>query len=141
MQPMQQFNPYQYQAGQAPVFSYPGYQPPQTWMPQQQTQPQQQRVSQGPRVVGSESDITPQEVPMDGTTAYFPLADGSAVIGKAWAPDGTIKTVRFVPQQEPTKPETPSFEQVVLDRLASIEDMLSKPQRTTRRKVSDDAES
>lgn len=139
MQPMQQYGQYQYPwMGVTPPPTY--NQPPQTWMPQQQTQPQQ-RVSQGPRVVGSESEITPQEVPMDGTTAYFPLADGSAVIGKAWAPDGTIKTVRFVPQQEPTKHETPSFEQVVLDRLASIEDMLSKPQRTTRRKVSDDAES
>lgn len=33
-------------------------------------------------VVSQEADITPQEVPMDGSFSWFPMADGSAVIGK-----------------------------------------------------------
>ncbi len=42
------------------------------------------------RVVSQEADITPQEVPMDGSFSWFPMADGSAVIGKRWNSDGTM---------------------------------------------------
>lgn len=52
------------------------------------------------RVVQSESEITPQEVAMDGSISLFPLSDYTCIIAKQWNSDGTIKTLRFVPQIE-----------------------------------------
>lgn len=42
---------------------------------------------------------------MDGSFSWFPMADGSAVIGKRWNSDGTIQTVRYAP--ESTEPQQP----------------------------------
>lgn len=49
------------------------------------------------RPVSAETEIKPNEVPMDGTIALFPLTDFSVIIAKQWSQDGTIKTLRFVP--------------------------------------------
>lgn len=86
--------------GQFMPYAYPWQQPaPQiqqpTFQQKQQTAFQQQTCQTCGRTVASMQEITPQEVPMDGTMALFPLADGSAVIGKRWDADGTIKTVSF----------------------------------------------
>lgn len=133
-------SPYQ-QTGQQPVFSYPGYQPAQTWLPQQapMQQPQQQQstgaVALTGRTVRSAQEATPQEVPMDGTLALFPLSDGTAIIGKRWTPEGTISEVRYVPEAPVTKQEAPSFESTVLDRLSGIERAIADmaPKRPARR--------
>ena len=37
---------------------------------------------------------------MDGNISLFPLKDYSCIIAKQWNSDGTIKTLRFVPQIE-----------------------------------------
>ena len=58
----------------------------------------------GGRVVASPDEIQVQEVPTDGTMALFLLSDGSGVIGKRWAPDGSIQTTRFVAEQVPAQP-------------------------------------
>ena len=50
------------------------------------------------RVVQNEQEITPQEVAMDGSISLFPLGDYSCIIAKQWNSDGTIKTLRFVPE-------------------------------------------
>lgn len=102
------------------VNPYPQYG---TYLPQQRvtipyiTQPQnnqtqtmqpiltQQIVNLSGRVVQKETDITPQEVAMDGTISLFPLADYTAIIAKQWNSDGTIKTLRFVPEVVPAANE------------------------------------
>lgn len=93
---------------------YPPYQPYQfgQW-PQFQPTAQQPMVSTtrppsspfGGRVVASPDEIQVQEVPTDGTMALFLLSDGSGVIGKRWAPDGSIQTTRFVAEQAPAQPQ------------------------------------
>lgn len=114
-------------------------------------QPYQQPQAQQPqphgvsgRVVSSADEITAQEVPMDGSMGLFPLADGTAVIGKAWGGDGTIRTIRFVPDVKPEPTAETGFEESVLSRLDAIEEALSgRVQRrgSRRGKGADDAES
>lgn len=112
-------------------------------MAQPQQPPQQQSTGAAPltgRTVRSAQEVTPQEVPMDGTLALFPLADGTAIIGKRWTPEGTISEVRFVPERPAKEEAAPTFEASVLDRLDAIEDNLAslmtpaqQPKRQTRR--------
>ena len=50
------------------------------------------------RLVNNLDEITPQEVPMDGSVSLFPQNDYSAIYAKTWTKDGTIATVKYVPQ-------------------------------------------
>ena len=88
----QSFNPYQP--------AYPTYLPymQQSQIRQPQPIPTQQIVNLAGRVVKNEQEITPQEVAMDGSISLFPLGDYSCIIAKQWNSDGTIKTLRFVPE-------------------------------------------
>lgn len=43
-------------------------------------------------------EIPVSEVPQNGTPAYFPMQDGSSILAKSWQPDGTIATVRYIPE-------------------------------------------
>lgn len=87
----------QYQFGQGT--QYPPFQPSPMWS---STRPPSSPFSG--RVVASPDEIQVQEVPTDGTMALFLLSDGSGVIGKRWAPDGSIQTTRFVAEQVPAQP-------------------------------------
>lgn len=88
----------QYQFGQGT--QYPPFQPSPMWS---STRPPSSPFSG--RVVASPDEIQVQEVPTDGTMALFLLSDGSGVIGKRWAPDGSIQTTRFAAEQVPTQPQ------------------------------------
>lgn len=106
-----------------PTYTYPQIQPTQTY-----TSPSNHPVNRSifGRIVTSENDITPNEVPMDGTVSLFPLADYSKIFAKQWNPDGTIKTTVFVmevPQEESSR--TPTFEEEVFRRFDSIEKKLN----------------
>lgn len=123
------------------------YQPQQA-QPPQAMQMQQPRGISG-RMVGTLAEIVPNEVPMDGSVAFFPTADGSAIFAKAWNPNGTISTVQYVPaqpeaadgQHQPTIAD-------VLDRLDDLQALIggNAPQqpkqgrRTARKAAGDDAE-
>lgn len=37
------------------------------------------------------------DIPLDGSTSYFPLADNSAIISKQLQQDGTSKIIRYEP--------------------------------------------
>lgn len=65
-----------------------------------QMQPQQsmQRPIIFGRVVNQIEEITANDVPMDGTSGIFPMSDGSAIYKKRWNADGTIQTVKYVPE-------------------------------------------
>lgn len=110
-------------------------------MPPQQLQ-QQPRGIAG-RMVGAPSEIVPNEVPMDGSVAFFPTADGSAIFAKAWNPNGTISTVQYSPVREDAAEEVAG--PTLADVMSSIDDLRSmigglspKQARRTTRKADDD---
>lgn len=150
-------SPYQYPQFGGPAYM-PGYQPPtmQQMVSQGYQSPGMQPHAPGitGRVVSSLDEIQVQEVPTDGTVAWFPSADGSCVYGKRWTPDGNITTMRFVPEAADTAPSQPDPFQLInarIDELVGlvedISDNMPRPaetkrtqQTTKRRAVKTDAE-
>lgn len=79
-------NPYNYQYPYNPVPRYP----------------QQEFVAGiSGRQVQNISEINANEVPMNGSMAYFPKNDMSEIYVKGWNADGTIKTIVYKPYTEP----------------------------------------
>lgn len=66
---------------------------------QQQSVPVQTQQTMGiaGRTVQSVEQITANEVPMDGSLAFFPRQDMAEIYAKQWNADGTIKTVIYRP--------------------------------------------
>lgn len=66
---------------------------------QQQNVPLQAQQPMGitGRTVQSVEQITANEVPMDGSLAFFPRQDMAEIYAKQWNADGTIKTVIYRP--------------------------------------------
>lgn len=89
------------QYGYNPYFQQPRMQQSQIeqMQPVNQFQQQMPRGVNG-RVVQSVEMITANDVPMDGSAAFFPMQDMSAIFAKSWNADGTIKTVIFKPINE-----------------------------------------
>lgn len=123
----------------------------QQYAPSMPTQVQPMPVQQpgiAGHMVGSHEEIKPNDVPMNGTAAYFPAQDGSVIYAKAWNPDGSITTVRYTPAVEPKGDETESTPTLfdIMDQLSDIQDLLKaqrKPATTKRatakKEASDDA--
>lgn len=112
---------------------------------QQQYQPSypqyQQRQTITGRMVSSPEEITPQEVPTDGSLAFFPAQDGSCIYGKKWMPDGSISTVRFIPDNTeiPKQPDAMTILNGKIDQITQMLEEIKAPKRRTRKAV-DDAE-
>lgn len=134
------------------MYQYP-YQPAPQPMPQYQQayqpqMPQYQQKQFSPitgRIVSNAEEIMVQEVPTDGSIAWFPAADGSCVYGKRWTPDGNIITMRFVPETvepEPQKPDPIAELNGKLDQALGMLSSMQPTGRSSRRSkaVSDDAE-
>lgn len=82
-----------------------GYNPYGTYMPQrpmqQPIQPLEQiRTGLNGKQVESIDIVKNIEIPLDGSTSYFPLANGSAIVSKQLQMDGTSKIVVFKPIEE-----------------------------------------
>lgn len=60
---------------------------------------QQNQIAQGinGKIIAEMSQITANDVPMDGSVAFFPKQDLSEVYAKSWNADGTIRTVTYKP--------------------------------------------
>ena len=60
---------------------------------------QQNQIVQGinGKIITEISQITANDVPMDGSVAFFPKQDLSEVYAKSWNADGTIRTVTYKP--------------------------------------------
>lgn len=84
----------------------------------QQTQPQPMSYLSG-KVIRDISEVTPQDVPMNGQVSIFPTADGSSIYLKTWDGNGRIQTVRYIPEQQ-----TPS--EPVVDPLDDIRQQLDR---------------
>ena len=93
---------------------YPQYtpytpQPQQSYPQNPQSYPQTSLGLQG-KTVESLEVAKVMEIPLDGSTSFFPLAGGSAIITKQLQADGTSKTVIYKPDLEPQKPvEQPKY--------------------------------
>lgn len=77
----------------------------QTAMSMPSQQPMMQRPVLLGRVINSTEDIMANDVPTDGSSGFFPLADGSAIIKKTLNADWTTKTTKYI--VEPEEPEEP----------------------------------
>ena len=87
----------------------PYYVPPQRYQPMEnmQTPPinnqpyiqprQQQTMGLLGKSVDSIDVVKAMDIPLDGSTSYFPLTDGSAIVTKKIQTDGTSKTVIYKP--------------------------------------------
>lgn len=115
-----QMNPYQnsYQPMQNPYMSQMGqYQ--QNFQPQVQQvqQPQQQAQGLICKPVVDASNVSPNDVPMDGNAAVFPKNDFTEIYVKSWTPNGTIQTVVYRPIQPENQSEATNTPQMDFNTL------------------------
>ena len=99
-----QMNPYQISQTNSYVPQYQSYQQAYNTMQniQRFQQPQQfEQMQQGifGKVVQSQDSIVANDVPMNGSVAFFPKSDLSEIYAKQWSADGTISTMVFKPIQ------------------------------------------
>lgn len=99
-----QMNPYQVPQTNNYMPQYQTYQ--QAYNPmqniqrfQQQQQPEQMQQGIFGKVVQSQDSIVANDVPMNGSVAFFPKSDLSEIYAKQWSADGTISTMVFKPVQ------------------------------------------
>ena len=89
------YNPYyQPQMNRYQPMEYQQYQPSYPQNPQ--TYPQASLGLQG-KLVDSIEVVKAIDIPLDGSTSYFALADGSAIVTKQLQKDGTSKTIIYKP--------------------------------------------
>lgn len=89
------------------------------------------------RQVANADEITPQEVPMDGSVSLFPQQDYSCIYAKTWTKEGTIATLKFVPEQPQATTEQKSPLEERLDRidqrLEALDKKLNRPRNFQKR--------
>lgn len=85
---------------------------PQYIPPMQQTMPIQTGLLG--KVVDNIDVVRATDIPLDGSTSYFPISDGSCIVTKQLQNDGTSKLVVY-------KPATDEKEEVV--KYATIDDI------------------
>ncbi len=69
--------------------------------PQMQQAIPQQIIGINGRMVQGVENINANEVPMDGSMAFFPKQDMSEIYVKGWNADGTINTIVYKPYTAP----------------------------------------
>lgn len=83
------------------------------------------------RQVANADEITPQEVPMDGSVSLFPQNDYSCIYAKTWTKEGTIATMKFIPEQPQNAESQKSPLEMRLDsidqRLEALDKKLNRP--------------
>lgn len=111
-QPTMTQNPYSYGTQQLPM----------------NVQPQMNRPPLYGRVVLNPEEITVQDVPTDGSAAFFPAADYSCIYARQWGNDGLIRPVKYVPEktEEPSPVQNTDVLSVIMERLDSIEKILKR---------------
>lgn len=129
------YQPYQ-TAYNMPFQSYPSPNPYQA-----QTTLLAQPAALTGHTIGSHEEITASDVPMNGAPAYFPTQDGSAIYAKQWNPNGSITTLRYVPEISETKGEeqTPTLFDI-MNQLDTIQDLLKAERKPAARRTKKEAE-
>lgn len=117
-----------------PRNSYPNFYPQ---LSLQQQPSFQKSLNVNGRIVKSENEIMPNEIPMDGSISLFPLTDYSKIVAKQWNSDGTISTVEFSPVKTEETTSEPKFEESVMKRFDNLEAILTS--RSNKRYTSENA--
>lgn len=140
-QPMPMQNPYMDRMNQLQQYQQNLQQPQ---VPQNQTQ------GLIGKVVNDFSEITANDVPMNGVSAVFPKSDMSEVQLRTWAANGTIQTITYKPilEQNPQDGINMSqndfstlneginaFREEILARLDNIEKSVAKPTTSRGKKT------
>lgn len=94
---MPQYGAYQYN----PMANIQRFQQPDQIQQPQIQQPMAQPIGINGRMVQGVENINANEVPMDGSMAFFPKQDLSEIYVKGWNADGTIKTIVYKPYTAP----------------------------------------
>lgn len=91
------------------------------------------------RTVNRIDEVRPQEVPMDGSVGYFPLADLSAIFARQWTGEGRIATVKYIPEptQAPAQPgvTNEALSRDIIQRLDKIQELLNEKKAPTKRET------
>lgn len=120
---------------------------------------QQNQIVQGinGKMIAEINQITANDVPMDGSVAFFPKQDLSEVYAKSWNADGTIRTVTYKPvldgdpknvptdteklkcelSDEATEGIMSKFDEIS-DRLGQLEKSLQSQRKTSQSQRKDD---
>lgn len=119
---------------------------------------QQNQIVQGinGKIISEINQITANDVPMDGSVAFFPKQDLSEVYAKSWNADGTIRTVTYKPvldgepktSAEPEKLKCDLSEESaqnimnkfdeISDRLGQLEKSLQSQRKTSQSQRKDE---
>lgn len=86
------------------------------------------------RKISSIEEVSPNEIPMDGQPIIFPCHDWNTIYAKAWNQDGTMETVKYVPE---TSNQYDYILNSILERLDRIESMLQNRQPINKKRVED----
>lgn len=120
--------------GQGFYPTYPSYQQP--MQPVMPANTFQARGING-RYINAIEEVTANEVPMDGTCGFFPVKDGSSIFVKAWDGNGSIKTIKFVPEIGAVEEKKDPF-QDILARLNALDEGIASIKSELRKKVDHD---
>ena len=124
-----QMNPYQIPQANNYMPQYQTYQ--QAYNPMQNIQRFQQpeQMQQGifGKVVQSQDSIVANDVPMNGSVAFFPKSDLSEIYAKQWSADGTISTMVFKPvQNDNTNKLSQETEKLKFDLSENVTEVFEK---------------
>lgn len=133
--PMQQMQQPKYQPIEQPI-----------QQPVQQYNSPVQELSRTNFLLGKSVDsidvVKALDIPLDGSTSYFPLTDASAIVTKRLQTDGTSKIIIYKPVEEDTKDKTRYITEEELNNkinnidLTEIED-LKEDIREIRKEIKD----
>lgn len=119
--------------------------PYQTNIPMPQYTPMPNQTPQQPQFVpvqihghtikDENTEIAPNDVPMDGTVSLFPTENHSCIFAKHWNKDGKITTTKFVPvpMDEDYTP-TPGFEDEMRSRMDELKQLIQSNHRSYNKK-------
>lgn len=128
------WSPYYNSSPYQPSYPTPQYNPVPQMQPQMPQQPQYTNQAQPPfipvqihghTIKDENTEIAPNDIPMDGTVSLFPTEDYSCIFAKHWNKDGKITTTKFVPVpiDEDYTP-TPGFEDEMRARMDELKELI-----------------
>lgn len=95
-----------------------------------QPMPQQAPIGVPGRWVNDFNEITPGEIPMNGTICFFPKTDYTCIYAKVWDKNGKLQDFTFVPetpaQAEPAVIQNNEQMDKVMAKLEDIQSQLSR---------------
>ena len=126
-QNVDQFNPYSQNF-------QPSYQ--QTYPQNPQTYPQASLGLQG-KLVDSIEVVRAIDIPLDGSTSFFQLADGSVIVTKQLQKDGTSRTVIYKPVEQEAEKKvdyitSAEFEKRIAENTENFAEELKNVKRQLR---------